>query len=226
MAKALNNLQRFKISILGSIGTLIIRLLMMTVRITFGGFEKIDDLRRKEGGIIYTCWHGRMLIPAYAHRNRGIAIMVSKNVDGEYISQVITRLGFKSVRGSTSRGAVEAMNQMVKMSKESRDFAITPDGPRGPKYVVQPGIIFLAQKTGRAIVPAGISVDRYWQMPSWDEFRVPKPFSRAHIFFGQPMRVGPDIDDAEAQELRSRLEDEMRRITEESDNVFKKKRKR
>jgi len=226
VTKTSNNLQRLKISILGSIGTLIIRLLMMTVRVTFDGLEKVENLRRKGSGIIYAFWHGRMLIPAYTHRNRGIAIMVSRNVDGEYITQVISRMGFKPVRGSTSRGAVEAMNQMVKISKESRDLAMTPDGPRGPKYVVQPGVIFLAKKTARVIVPAGISVDRYWQMPSWDEFRIPKPFSRAHILFGSPIPVGPEIGDEEVHQLCSRLEEEMQRLTKQSDDYFKKKRQR
>ena len=226
MAKTLNKSQRLKMEVLGSIGTLIIRLLMMTVRVTFEGFEKIEELREKGNKVIYAFWHGRMLIPAYTHRNRGIAIMVSRNIDGEYITQVIKRMGFKPVRGSTSRGAVKAMSQMMKISKEPRDLAITPDGPRGPKYMVQPGVVFLAQKTGRVIVPAGISVDRYWQMPSWDEFRVPKPFSRAHIVIGRPMPVASDISDEEARELQGVLEKEMHRITEDSENHFKRKRRK
>ena len=211
------------ISILGFVGSIIIRLLMMTARITIKDFEKVEEYHRRGENVIYSFWHGRMLTPVYTHRNKNIAIMVSRNIDGEYIAQVIRHMGFMPVRGSTSRGAVKATKEMLELSNKPIDLAITPDGPRGPKYIVQPGVIFLAQKTGRVIIPAGISIDRYWQMPSWDEFRIPKPFSRGIIVGGSPLTVPPEISPEEAEELRSGLEKEMQRITEISDNYFRKR---
>ena len=105
------------------------------------------------------------------------------------------------------------MLKMGQMAQGNRDLAITPDGPRGPRYVVQNGVIFLAQKTGRPIIPAGIGLDRYWQMPSWDEFRVPKPFSRATIFVGEPIRVPGEVSKDALRLYRDKLENELLELT-------------
>jgi len=226
MPRRLSSFQLLMTAILGFVASYVLRLLMMTVRVRLEGFEKADACHKKGERVIYALWHGRMLIPAYTHRNKNITIMVSRHRDGEYIAQVIRHLGFKAVRGSTSRGGVKAMSKMLKLSEENIDLAITPDGPRGPKYKVQPGVIFLAQKTGRVIMPAGVSPEKYWQMPSWDEFRVPKPFSKACILIGNPMRVPEKITEEEAERFRIALEKEMQRVTEISDNYFARARRR
>ena len=220
MPRRSSKFQLLMIAVTGFIASCILRLLLSTVRVRSEGLEKADAYHDKGERVIYALWHGRMLLPVYTHRNKNIAIMVSKNIDGEYITQVIRHMGFRAVRGSTSRGAVAAMNEMLKLSGENVDLAITPDGPRGPKYKVQGGAIFLAQKTGRVILPAGISSERYWQMPSWDEFRIPRPFTRAYMLIGNPIRVPEEITEEEAERLRILLEKEMRRITQISDNYF------
>jgi len=208
----------FKMNLIGFIGAMFLRILLPTVRVQFFrrgviiGKEFLD-----ERNIIYAFWHGRMLIPAWLGRGRGIHILISQHRDGEYINQVVKRLGYAPVRGSSSRNGARALRQMADLAERQRQIAITPDGPRGPRYVVQPGVIFLAQKTGREIIPAGIAVDRYWQMPSWDEFRVPKPFSRAAIVLGEAMKVPEKISRQEMERYRSRLEEEMRRLTAEAE---------
>ncbi len=208
----------FKMNLLGFLGAMLLRMLLPTVRVRFfypnGTTGKAIPNQKS---VIYAFWHGRMLIPAWLGRGRRIHILISQHRDGEYINQVVKRFGYAPIRGSSSRNGAKALRQMAELAERDREIAITPDGPLGPKYVVQPGVILLAQKTGREIIPAGVAVDRYWQMPSWDEFRVPKPFSRAMIILGKPMKIPDKISKKEMENYRRQLEEEMRRLTAEAE---------
>jgi hypothetical protein len=157
---------------------------------------------------IYAFFHSRLLVPTFTHRGRGVAVMVSRHGDGEMIHRILTRLGFRSVRGSTTRGGAKALLEMKDLAPEI-PVAITPDGPRGPAESVQAGAVWLASRTGRVLLPGDYACRSVWRMRSWDRFMVPKPFARIHIAFGEPMRVPPDLalEDvpALAEELRLRI---------------------
>jgi lysophospholipid acyltransferase (LPLAT)-like uncharacterized protein len=193
-----------------SLGPPLIRLLGASLHVR--ELPRDPPRRRVEGPVIYAFWHGRMLVPAFSHRGRGIAIMVSQHRDGEYIARVVERLGFVAVRGSTTRGGVRALREMLTRRHEGRDLAFTPDGPRGPRYVVQKGVIYTASRTGLPIVPAAVEAKPAWVLGSWDEFTIPKPFGRAVILTGEPMAVPPDADAEEIERHRGRLEAEMHRL--------------
>ena len=108
---------------------------------------------------IYAFWHENLLLPAYHYGRTGVHVLISQHADGELIAEVCRHLGFPAVRGSPKRGAVKAMRQMVKLAR-STHLAITPDGPRGPRRQVQPGLVYLAARTGLPIVPVGFAYDR------------------------------------------------------------------
>jgi len=131
---------------------------------------------------------------AWHCRRTKSAILVSRSRDGEYIARIAAALGYRPVRGSSSRG---------------RPVTITPDGPRGPRYDIKPGLLALARNSGCDIIPAAMGLSAYWELPSWDRFRIPKPFSRGVHCWGEPLRVPPDADEAAlgrlAQELRRRM---------------------
>ncbi len=161
------------------------------------------DPRTAERGYLYCMWHETMLMPAAFFAHRGIHILISQHNDGEYIARIVRNLGYIPVRGSTSRGALRAVREMSR-SAERGNLAITPDGPRGPRQTLQDGAVYLASRAGLSIVPMGFAFERPWRASSWDRFILPRPFSRAACFFGEPIPVPRDADAAAAALADSR----------------------
>jgi lysophospholipid acyltransferase (LPLAT)-like uncharacterized protein len=146
--------------------------------------------------VIFSLWHGQMLPLLYHHRNEGVSILISEHGDGEIIARIAARLGFRTVRGSTSRGAARALLGMVRVLEEGNDLAITPDGPRGPAKSYAPGPLVVAQRSGRPIIPTVAVASSGWRLKSWDSFLIPRPFARVTIGYGEPVFI--DASDARA----------------------------
>jgi lysophospholipid acyltransferase (LPLAT)-like uncharacterized protein len=197
-------------------GAALSRLLGRTLRCTFINLETEEALRRA-GSIILAFWHGRLLYFAYHYRDQAIPVMMSRSADGEIVARVTDSLGFRPVRGSSSRGGTVAFREVVQWLKEGRDTGITPDGPRGPRYQVQPGVIELARLSGAPIVPASFAARRRVVFNSWDRFVLPLPFSPVVVIYGEPLLVGPD-DDGEAARLA--LEERLNAVTRRADAAW------
>ena len=137
--------------------------------------------------------------------------MTSKSFDGEYIARFIQRFGYGAVRGSSTRGAVGAIVEMARLMRAGCTTAFTIDGPKGPRYVAKSGAVLLAKKSGHPIMPVTMSLERYWTLPSWDKFQIPKPFTRARVYVAPPIHVPHDADDevlaAKRDELQQTLDD-------------------
>lgn len=177
-----------------------IRFLAWSMRMRVVGEEAVSELQRQGSGVILVTWHGRNVVPITRFRNRGYWAIISTSRDGEYQNQIFQRFGWNTVRGSTSaRGAVQAALAMTKHLKAGATLAFTPDGPRGPRHQVQPGSIFLAQKSGCPIVPAGISAAPRKLMRTWDRYLVPLPFARAAVVYGEPIYIPADAKSEEEQ---------------------------
>lgn len=212
---------KLKFFLVGILGSLVIKLLGITIRIDDepkGFTEKTRNLH-----VVYAFWHCMMLVPAYVGRSWRIQVLISQHSDGEYIAQVIKWMGFGVVRGSTTRGGMRAAKAMVDKARQGFPLGITPDGPRGPRFVVQPGSIFLSQKTGLPIIPVVVGLSRYWELPSWDRFRVPKPFSRALLMYGDPIHVPPNLTEEEMEHYRLLLENTMKQLAEKADKAVQRK---
>lgn len=170
---------------------------------------------------IYCVWHNRLALcmKGYAvygrprAKTRGLAALVSASRDGAFLAAILQCFGVQPVRGSSSRRGAQAMLELASWAERGYDLAITPDGPRGPCYVVQDGAIMLAQLTGLPIVPASYSVNWKLRAKSWDRFIVPLPFARCEMVIGKSVRVPREATDAEREELRKQLETELRAIT-------------
>lgn len=212
---------KLKFFLVGVLGSLVIKLLGITIRIDDEpkGFTK----KTRNLQVVYAFWHCMMLVPAYVGRSWRIQVLISQHSDGEYIAQVIKWLGFGVVRGSTTRGGMRAAKAMVDKARQGFPLGITPDGPRGPRFVVQPGSIFLSQKTGLPIIPVVVGLSRYWELPSWDRFRVPKPFSRALLMYGDPIHVPPKLTEEEMEHYRLSLENTMKLLAEKADKAVQRK---
>ncbi len=180
-----------------------------------------DNLPKRSGGggrYIYAFWHEGLLLPAYHCGHSGVHVLISEHADGQLIAEVCRHLGFAAVRGSPRRGAVKATRQMMKLARTAH-LAITPDGPRGPRRQLQPGLVYLAARTGLPIVPVGIGYDRPWRARSWDRFALPRPWSRATLVTGEPLAVPGGAARDEMEGYRRRLEDALRLVTETAERL-------
>ena len=169
-----------------------------------------------EQSFIGVTWHNRLLyfpavFPARVRRNS--YALVSSSRDGQYIADLLKFFRIRSLRGSSCRRGVNAQLESIRALKtENCVIAVTPDGPRGPRYRLHPGAVHLASVTGVSIVPIGINSSRYWKAGSWDGFRIPKPFSRMTLELGEPIRVKPDLTPPELEAKRLEVEKALREI--------------
>ena len=170
------------------------------------------------GDYLYAFWHENILLPAYHYGRRDIHVLISQHADGELIAEACRHLGFRVVRGSTTRGGREAIRQMLRLSR-SAHLAITPDGPRGPRRQVQPGMVYLAALTGLPIVAFGIAFERAWRMHSWDRFALPHPWSAAVCVTAEPIRVPEDIDKDQLEHYRLKVENVMNAATQAAERI-------
>ena len=171
--------------------------------------------------VIFCIWHNRLatcIKVLDVHRRphnagAGMAALVSASKDGAFLSRILQWFRVQPVRGSSSRRGAQAMLEMTTWSERGYDLTITPDGPRGPCYEIQDGIMSLAQLTGLPIVPVSFNLNWKISVKSWDKFQIPLPFSRCEVCVGKAIRVPPNASDAEREELRRQLEAELRAIT-------------
>jgi lysophospholipid acyltransferase (LPLAT)-like uncharacterized protein len=166
-----------------------------------------DEQEAAGKGFIYAFWHGRQVFLVYLHQGDRLSTIISKSRDGEIIARVCGLFGLGAVRGSSSRGGSAALLQMHNLLKKGDRVAFTPDGPKGPLRQVQPGVLYLARKTGCAIVPVAFGARRKWVFRGrWDEFVVPKPFNRISMVYGEPIQVSTeDALEAKSTELQRAL---------------------
>ncbi len=212
--------RRVKVWLGSELGYWIIRWIGATLRIEVQGEENHHALVQGNERIIYAFWHGRIPAATYFWRNRGIVVMTSQNRDGDYIARMIRRFGYGAARGSSSRGGRRALVEMIRELRRGRDAAFTLDGPRGPRYVAKPGAVWLAAKTGAAILPFHCSARRSWVSKSWDLFQVPRPFARVLVLVAPPMRIPADASEQETEQAQERLQCVMEELLRRGDSYW------
>lgn len=203
--------QRFSLGLISWLGYLAIRIIGPTLRVSFT-YEPGSEDEPKTRPAIYCFWHRCVFAAAYLFRNNGIRVLTSRSYDGEYIARIIERLGFRAVRGSSSRGAVQSLRELQRELGEGAFVAFTIDGPRGPRYVAKPGPIHLARLTGAPIFSFYVAPEKAWILNTWDAFVLPKPFSRIHCYVRSPIRVAADANHEQSlARMQSELEVAQRR---------------
>lgn len=177
-----------------------------TTRIYWFKTDEAKALEDNGKGLIYAIWHNQQLFLLYPYRGQKIAPLISKSSDGEYIARCLPHFGMIAVRGSTSKGGARALIKLIQAAREGYRPMLTPDGPRGPIYTVQPGILFLAKKTGLPIIPVGTALSHKIKVGSWDKMRVPLPFGKTALTYGKAVWVKDEKDfDRAAKELQEQL---------------------
>jgi lysophospholipid acyltransferase (LPLAT)-like uncharacterized protein len=198
--------KRAQIAAIAGLGHPVISALGHTLRWRVEGLHHYDAIVASGRQPVMAFWHGRILPAAFYFRGRGIVVITSENFDGEWIARIIERFGFGTARGSSSRGGLKAMLQLVRDMEKGKPAGFTLDGPRGPARVAQPGAIWLARATGNPVLPFHLEAASHWTANSWDRTQIPKPFSTVALSVGEPLEVPQDADDQELELRRQELE--------------------
>jgi lysophospholipid acyltransferase (LPLAT)-like uncharacterized protein len=173
--------RRLRVAVAATVGGGLIRLLAMTWRVTTRGGEGLREVRAAKRGAVFVVWHGELLPALWAFRGQGITALISSHADGEIIARFCATIGFRLVRGSSSRGGARALLELVRELEAGHEVAVTPDGPRGPRRAFAPGALVAAMRAGAPVIAFGVDVDRAWRFRSWDRFVLPKPFARVTV---------------------------------------------
>jgi lysophospholipid acyltransferase (LPLAT)-like uncharacterized protein len=197
-----------------------IRALHAMLRVRHANSAALDSLHRDGRNYVYAFWHAHLLVMIYARFARPATVMISQHRDGELIALTMERFGIEAARGSTTRGGSEALRGMLKAAGAGRVIIFTPDGPRGPRHSVQPGVIRAAQLAGIPIVPGALIAERRKQLSSWDRFEIPIPFSRALFLYGEPIEVPRELTAEEFESVRADVERRMVALVEEGEGEF------
>lgn len=203
---------RLALAVGPGLGAVALRLLGRTLRVKRDE-AAVGSLWAARAPVIYAVWHGRVLLLPYLYGHRGCHVLASRSHDGELVARWIRRFGLEPVRGSSTRGGGLALRLLTRALRHGHEVVVVPDGPTGPREVLKPGVITLARLSGAPIVPLAVGASREWRLDSWDEFRVPKPFARCVMRFGEPIRVPRVADGAGEEAARKEVETALRGLS-------------
>jgi lysophospholipid acyltransferase (LPLAT)-like uncharacterized protein len=205
-----------------SIGWMVMLLLGKLTRIQVVEQQYWNQLKATGKGFLVVLWHGRIFLPIYFHRRQKAVAMVSTHDDGEMIARTIHKLGFTTVRGSSTRGGGAALREMVRALKAGSVGTMMPDGPRGPRHHFKEGALYIAQLAGVPVLPMTFSAEHFVQFKSWDQFILVKPFSRAVIMYGEPIEIPPRFESGQKEVIQQELEKRLIELENKADEFFRK----
>jgi lysophospholipid acyltransferase (LPLAT)-like uncharacterized protein len=198
--------ERFLIKFADLTFYLLIKFVGLTLRWKVEGEVHLESISRSGALPIHTFWHNQIFLATYFLRNRRMVVMTSRSFDGEYIARFIQRFGYGAARGSSTRGGIGAVIEMVKLMRAGYPTAITIDGPKGPRHVAKMGAVLLAKKTGNPVLPFSVTATKCLTINSWDRLQIPMPFTRALMSFAPPIHVPKDATEEDLQAKRDELQ--------------------
>jgi lysophospholipid acyltransferase (LPLAT)-like uncharacterized protein len=204
--------ERLQLALVPPLAAGFIRLLHWTQNLDIIGEEGPREFWDRGERVILSLWHDQILLMIPSYRGPGTRLLISQSRDGELLARTMHRFGQGTIRGSSSRKGRAAFREMVQLTTEPFDFGITPDGPRGPRHQLKPGVVELARLTGRPVIPLAFACSRGHRFGSWDRFLLPYPFGRAVFCYGPPLRIAPGEDrTAFGERLQAAMEENDRR---------------
>ena len=198
--------------------TLLICITGYTSRVKQINKEVLKDTIKEYGSVIVATWHKNIFFSIWLLRNHDLTALISRSDDGEAIYDVFDKFGYKAVRGSTTRGGVPALKQLIKLLELKTSVAITPDGPLGPPEKIQSGVILLAKYSGVPIIPWHYEADWQWRLKSWDKHKIPKPFTAVVESYGEPFLVPKDLSSEEVPEFCEKLEADLKELAKKTND--------
>tara|TARA_Y100001970_G_C14239619_1_gene864073 strand:+ start:1730 stop:2422 length:693 start_codon:yes stop_codon:yes gene_type:complete len=173
--------------------SVLIRMIGITTRVSQVNKKFYNSALQKHGSVIFVTWHQNIFFSIWLLRKKELTALISSSEDGEIISKVFKKYGFAAVRGSSSRGGIPALKQLINLLKKGKSVAITPDGPLGPPKKIQSGVILLAKYTNLPIIPWHYEPNKQWELKSWDKHKIPKPFTSIVETYGEPFYVPKNL---------------------------------
>lgn len=186
-----------------------LKILMKTSKVIYVNKEKIEPYLKDNKPFILALWHCNAFTGPILIRDMDLHILISQSRDGELINRIVKKFNNFSVRGSSSRGGIQALKILIKIAKQGKRILITPDGPRGPAFQVQPGIITLASNTGLPIIPFHHEAVKQKKAKSWDSLRIPLLFNTIIIRYGEPIFIPHQLDQNQFEYYRKYVEEKM-----------------
>lgn len=206
---ALSLRKRLEFQLASKFGWILILLLGKSLKLKCEGIEYIRSLEDQGQAYLIALWHGRFLLPLFRFRRHGFVVLVSQHLDGEMIAQNLHRLGYSTVRGSSTRRGKESFYEMTRAMSDGRIGVIIPDGPTGPRHKLKAGVTFMAMKADVPILPMTFSATPGIVLKSWDRFLVPKPFATAIIKIGPPIWIPAESKARDLVRLSRKVEQDM-----------------
>jgi hypothetical protein len=185
------------------------------------GDEIFQEIVNQKKSVIFSFWHNRIFFLSYflykfCHKKGlHLSVLISQSKDGDFIAGVVHGMKGRTVRGSTSKGGFSAIKGLLRSIRENYAVVTTPDGPRGPKYKFQSGTLYISSMGKIPIVPISCSFDNAWVFKSWDNFMIPKPFSRVFVSIGQPVQIPADVSEDQNPDYQKNLEDILANLSPE-----------
>ncbi|MBN1223653.1 MAG: lysophospholipid acyltransferase family protein [Candidatus Aminicenantes bacterium] len=213
-------LSKLKWFLIGFLGRRLLWLSVKLSHVTVVGEEAYKELRSRNKPVIILVWHGRIFLPPYFFRKRGVAALISPSGDGEFMARIISGWRYKIFRGSGSHSIVKAWALMKKELEEGGELIIVPDGPKGPNRTMKSGALKLAQQTGAVLVPFTFSASKKKVLESWDKFLLFYPFGRVVVFLGEPIPVASDLSEEDLEKERQRIEQVLLMLDRKADRYF------
>ena len=198
----------------GRLGAALLKGIGHTLRVRIEDDGPLLKFRREGQPVIFIFWHSRILPLTYIHRNEGIVVLVSQHGDGEYIARILERMGFRTARGSSTRGGAKALRGLLRAARAGRDLAFTPDGPKGPPRKFKLGALVAAQLSGAPLIPITIGGEAIWRFNSWDRLVFPKPFAKLTLKYGHPYFIPRETSEEELVSHALELEEVLNRDPE------------
>jgi hypothetical protein len=188
---------------------LIHTVLMTTVRISTTGVHHTKSYYGVKGkpGALFVLWHDHTLVPLHVFQRQSITVMMSRSRAGQMQAAFWSLYGWPIVWGSTKKKeGVTALREVLRQVRDGAIIGFTPDGPKGPRRYAHPGVVYLASKGPAVVMPLAVAASDFWELPTWDKYLIPKPFSRVHIHVGTPLHVPPDLSREESEVWRVKIE--------------------
>ncbi|MFO7446739.1 MAG: lysophospholipid acyltransferase family protein [Ignavibacteriaceae bacterium] len=195
----------------------LINVLCKTLRITIKNKNVIDELDRQNQKYILAFWHGTMLLPWFVHRDRNFTALISKSKDGDLLANILKKWNYDVIRGSSSTGGEVALGIMIDYARNGYSVSVTPDGPRGPEFKMKAGAVITAKKSGLPLVLAGVGFNKKRKLKSWDKFQIPKFFSRAVLFYSEPVHVDKNLDYDQTSAVIKKCEEKLNELQQKAE---------
>lgn len=220
--KKLPRLDAVLLAVLPPLAAMVIKTLLFSCRVVrIEGMERHDEaIRRSGGGAVYATWHQRMSYFFYFGGSHHATTMISRSRDGEYVARLASCLGFRTVRGSSSRGGTTAVRELTRRIRQGELGGMLADGPQGPARVAKPGTVIIARDGGVPVIPVLWGADRCWMFNSWDRYLVPKPFAKIVLYAAEPLWIPQTAKGEELEAYRRLLETAMNEATRWCDEQF------